>query len=242
MTLYNLCDLSSASLWGHGKGHTVPWGSSTSEQVESTASITLEAIDGHDTAVYVGASQIDYTGLLHKDVQDFPVHQSTGTSANILSNRISYFFNLKGPSWTMDTACSSSLAALHSACQSLRLGEIKQAIVGGAHITLSPDTMVGISVLRLSTGYGRGEGVVSLIPKPLHEAIRELDKIRAAIRNKGANQDGKTDGITFPSCDAQAKLIESVYEAAELDPSETDYVEPTGPARKLEIRSKPKHS
>ncbi|KAL9595199.1 MAG: hypothetical protein Q9219_006593 [cf. Caloplaca sp. 3 TL-2023] len=212
----------------------------TYEALEN-AGITLKAIAGHSTGVYVGASQIDYTSLLLGDVQDIPVYQSTGTSANILSNRISYIFDLKGPSLTMDTACSSSLAALHTACQSLRSGEIHQAIVAGAHIMLSPDTMVGMSMLRLfgedgrsytydsrATGYGRGEGVVSLILKPLHDAVRDGDNIRAVIRNTGANQDGRTNGITFPSCDAQANLIKSVYEGAGLDPSETDYVEAHG--------------
>lgn len=76
------------------------------------------------------------------------MYQSTGTSANILSNRISYVFDLKGASITMDTACSSSLAALHVACQSLRIGENTQVIVCGSHMMLSPDTMVGMSMLR----------------------------------------------------------------------------------------------
>lgn len=67
-----------------------------------------------------------------------------------------------------------------------------------------------------------------MILKPLQDAIRDGDNVRAIIRNTGANQDGKTNGITFPSCDAQAKLIESVYEAAGLDPLETDYVEAHG--------------
>lgn len=66
----------------------------------------------------------------------------------MLSNRISYVFDLKGTSVTMDTACSSSLTALHIACQSLRTGENTQAVVGGAHIMLSPDTMVGLSMIR----------------------------------------------------------------------------------------------
>ena len=79
-----------------------------------------------------------------------------------------------------------------------------------------------------ATGYGRGEGVVSLILKPLEKAILDGDNIRAVIRNTGINQDGKTAGITFPSCDAQASLIKSVYEAAGIDPRETDYVEAHG--------------
>lgn len=78
------------------------------------------------------------------------------------------------------------------------------------------------------TGYGRGEGVVSLVLKSLDDAIRDGDGIRAIIRNTGVNQDGKTNGITFPSCDAQAQLIEDVYKAVGLDPAQTAYVEAHG--------------
>lgn len=78
------------------------------------------------------------------------------------------------------------------------------------------------------SGYGRGEGVVSLVLKPLDHAIRDGDNIRALIRNTGANQDGRTNGITFPSSEAQANLMRSVYHSAGLDPSETGYVEAHG--------------
>ncbi|KAL8952236.1 MAG: hypothetical protein Q9222_001850 [Ikaeria aurantiellina] len=177
----------------------------TTYEALENAGIRRETMAGHRTGVYVGASQVDYTSLLHNDVQDIPVYQSTGTSSNILANRISYLFDLKGPSFTLDTACSSSLTALHLACQSLRAGEIDQAIVGGVHIMLSPNTMVG-----------------------MNDAIRDHDNIRAIIRNTGVNQDGKTNGITFPSCEAQTSLIQSVYRQAGLDPRETDYVEAHG--------------
>ena len=78
------------------------------------------------------------------------------------------------------------------------------------------------------SGYGRGEGVVSLVLKPLDHAIRDGDNIRAVIRNTGANQDGRTNGITFPSAEAQAKLMRSVYHSAGLDPVDTGYVEAHG--------------
>ena len=78
------------------------------------------------------------------------------------------------------------------------------------------------------SGYGRGEGVVSLVLKRLDHAIRNGDNIRALIRNTGANQDGRTNGITFPSAEAQANLMRSVYHSAGLDPTETDYVEAHG--------------
>ena len=116
--------------------------------MDQLGGISLDRLAGTSTGVYVGAAQIDYANLLSKDVEDFPTYQSTGTSANTLSNRISYLFDLKGPSITMDTACSSSLVALHTACQSLRAGEVNQAIVCGAHIMLNPDTMVHMSLLR----------------------------------------------------------------------------------------------
>ena len=77
-------------------------------------------------------------------------------------------------------------------------------------------------------GYGRGEGIVSLLIKPLDAAIRDSDNIRAVIRNTGVNQDGKTNGITFPSCKAQATLMDETYRAAGLEPAETDYVEAHG--------------
>ena len=78
----------------------------------------------------------------------------TGTGNCFLSNRISYFFDLKGPSMTLDTACSLSLSALHIACQSLRSREVSMALVGGAHIILEPDTMVGMSTFRYNPSSG----------------------------------------------------------------------------------------
>ena len=77
-------------------------------------------------------------------------------------------------------------------------------------------------------GYGRGEGVATLVLKPLQDAIRDGDSIRSVIRNIGVNQDGKTDGLTFPSKEAQEHLIRSVYASAHLDPNDTQYAEVHG--------------
>ena len=112
------------------------------------AGIPLSAVGGTQTGVYVGADHADYADLLCKDVDDIPLYYMPGTFLNDLANRISYIFDLKGESITLDTACSSSLVALHLACQSLRSGDITQAIVCGSHIMLSPDTMVGMSMIR----------------------------------------------------------------------------------------------
>lgn len=112
------------------------------------AGIPLSAVGGTQTGVYVGADHADYADLLCKDVDDIPLYYMPGTFLNDLANRISYIFDLKGESITLDTACSSSLVALHLACQSLRSGDTTQAIVCGSHIMLSPDTMVGMSMIR----------------------------------------------------------------------------------------------
>lgn len=89
----------------------------------------------------------DYQTLLNKDIENGPVYQATGTAMSFLANRISYIYDLKGPSVTIDTACSSGLTALHLACQSLRTGETCQALVGGVYILLSPENMIGMSML-----------------------------------------------------------------------------------------------
>ena len=214
--------------------------------IDKIGGTAMNHIRGQNVGVYVGAAMTDYSDLNAKDTEINLTYITTGTASNILANRLSYFFDLRGPSFTVDTACSSSLAALHLACQSLRVGETRQAIVGGVYIILSPDPMIGMSKLKLhgeqgrsytydhrGTGYGRGEGVATLILKPLQDAIDAGDTIRAVIRNTGMNQDGKTNGITLPSKDAQEGLIRSVYEAAGLDPLDTSYVEAHGTGTKV---------
>ena len=74
-------------------------------------------------------------------------------------------------------------------------------------------------------GFGRGEGVGCLVLKPLNAAMASGDAVRAVVAGSGVNQDGRTKGITMPSRAAQESLIRSVYKSAQLDPSETGYVE-----------------
>lgn len=191
--------------------------------------------------VFVGGSQSDYSKLMLKDTETMPTFFESGNHAAILAARLSYFFNLRGPCFTTDTACSSGLTAFHLACQSLRTGESEQAIVGASHVNLLPDLLISKSNIRLlsaegqsfafddrSDGYGPGEGTGVVILKPLKAAIRDGDPIRAVIRNSGINQDGRTNGITMPSEEAQAVLARTTYENAGLDPADTTYVEAHG--------------
>jgi acyl transferase domain-containing protein len=76
-----------------------------------------------------------------------------------------------------------------------------------------------------ASGYGRGEGAVSLILKLESQAIADGDNIHAVIRSTALNQDGRTPTITSPSPEAQEQLIRECYQKAGLDPAETDYFE-----------------
>lgn len=117
-------------------------------QANSTAGgVTLETISGTNTSVYIGVFSDDYSNMMLSDPETLPAHHVVGTGKAIFANRISYYFNLKGPSLALDTGCSASLVALHQACQSLRTGESKKAIVGGTNLILNPKTMISLSNL-----------------------------------------------------------------------------------------------
>ncbi len=109
------------------------------------AGIPLDRLRGSLTGVFVGISTHDYG-----DIQIYPAnreritsHSNIGTATSIAANRVSYLYDLRGPSFIVDTACSSSLTAVHLACQSLRRGECELALVGGAQLLLTPEITMG---------------------------------------------------------------------------------------------------
>ncbi|PVI01286.1 polyketide synthase [Periconia macrospinosa] len=203
--------------------------------------IPMEKLIGSDTAVFCAVSHHDYEKILGRDAEVSPGYRFTGTGPSILANRISYVFDLHGPSITLDTACSSGLVALHQACAAIRNGEASQALVGGSNLILDPDQAAVMSSMSFlsphgrcysfdsrADGFGRGEGIAAMILKPLSQALRDGDNIRAVIRGTEIGQDGRTAGITMPSSDAQIRMISSAYKRAGLDPRDTPYVEAHG--------------
>jgi acyl transferase domain-containing protein len=128
------------------------------------AGIPFDKVVGSDAAVFIGSSCRDYSDILLADTERTELYQITGTGQTMLSNRISYFFDLRGPSVTIDTgipmypklyigltsrtACSSSLVALHLACNAIRSGESKLAIFGGSNLILEPAPMIAMTLLR----------------------------------------------------------------------------------------------
>ncbi|KAL4894910.1 hypothetical protein BDV59DRAFT_192302 [Aspergillus ambiguus] len=214
----------------------------TYEALEN-AGMPLHKIMGSHTACFVGCFNADYTDLLLRDPERIPIYQCTnsGQSRAMTANRISYFFDMKGPSVTVDTACSGSLVALHLACTSLQCGDASMAIAAGVNVILSHEFMSTLSMMKFlspdgrchtfdekANGYGRGEGIGCIILKPLRNALRDNDPIRAVIRGSGLNQDGRTPGITLPNGASQEALIRSVYQRAALSPSDTEFAETHG--------------
>lgn len=115
------------------------------EAMES-AGISREYLAGRSVGVFIGGNFPDYETNNMRDTETTPMFQSTGSAPALQSNRISYMFDLKGPSFTVDTACSSSLVALHLAVQSLRSGESTEALVGGCHLLLNPENSISMSM------------------------------------------------------------------------------------------------
>ncbi|KAL2704177.1 hypothetical protein AAEP93_005248 [Penicillium crustosum] len=205
------------------------------------AGFPMQKLSRSRTAVYSGVMTADYQDIAEGDMLHLGDHAATGTNKAILSNRISWFFDLTGPSLTLDTACSSGLYGLHLACQAIKAGECDQALVTGTNLILHPNLVSQYSSMKMigpdgishsfdasANGYGRGEGIACVVVKRLSDAIRDNDCIRAVIRNTGANHDGKTTSITIPSEDAQAALIRSTYQRAGLSLAETAYFEAHG--------------
>ncbi|GAB1212188.1 hypothetical protein ATERTT37_001318 [Aspergillus terreus] len=209
------------------------------------AGITLDEIQGSLTSVYCGCFTNDYNAMTTKDLEYYPKYTVTGTGNSILANRISYFYNLHGPSATVDTACSSSLVCFHLGAQSLRDAEADISIVVGSALHFDPNIFITMTDLgMLSTdgrcrhgdaagsGYVRGEGIAAMVLKRQDRAQADGDHIRAVVRGTGVNHDGRKQGITLPSARAQADLITSTYERAGLEPAETTYVECHGTGTK----------
>ncbi|GAB1315319.1 hypothetical protein MFIFM68171_05529 [Madurella fahalii] len=205
------------------------------------AGIPVHRLRGSRTAVFGATMSDDYNRFMSKDVDTAPAQGVTGIQPAILPNRISWYFDLRGPSAHVDTACSSSMTALDMACQSIHGGDATAALVIGSNLLLSPEPSLFLAQGRFlspdskcysfdarANGYARGEGVVALIVKPLNLALQDGDIVRAVIRGVGSNQDGRTPTLTQPSSDSQEALIRHVYAQAGLEFDDTRYFEAHG--------------
>lgn len=210
------------------------------------AGLPPSSIAGRNVGVYVGASAADYQGIGAFDPAVIGSHFMTGNALSILSNRVSYVFDLKGPSFTVDSACSSSFSALAQGLAALRAGEVEMAIVAGVNMLLSPMPFIGFSQARMlsptglcrpfsneADGYVRSEGAVVLVLQRLSDASVPGRRVRSVIVAAATNSDGRTNGISLPSQQSQQQLIENLYEDARIDPRRLAFVEAHGTGTKI---------
>ena len=203
------------------------------------AGVPLERAAGEGTGVFVGIASSEYGSL--QTTESLGTHSSTGVASCMAANRLSFAFDLRGPSVSVDTACSSALVAVHLACQSLRSGETTLALAGGVNALVDPSTFVGFSQLSMlspdsrcyafderANGFVRGEGAGVLVLEPLSRALANGDRVYALLLATGTNQDGHSQGLTFPSLASQEALLAEVSERAGVAPSAFRFVEAHG--------------
>ncbi len=204
-----------------------------------------EDLKGSKTGVFIGIGTHDYSIMMWQQPVSEP-YATTGTGNCIAANRISYIFDLKGPSLAVDTACSSSLVSVHLACQSIWTGESELALAGGVNMLLLPTIMVGFSKGGFMSsdgrcksfdasadGYVRGEGAGLILLKPLSQAQADGDDIYGVILSSAVNQDGLSNGMAAPNPVAQEAVLREAYERVGIDPSLVDYVEAHGTGTKV---------
>jgi acyl transferase domain-containing protein/NADP-dependent 3-hydroxy acid dehydrogenase YdfG/acyl carrier protein len=212
------------------------------EALES-AGLDIESLAGSQTGVFVGGFTLDHLlNQLGAGARDsIGSHSAAGATLTMLSNRVSYAFDFRGPSLSLDTACSSSLVAFAQAVTSISTGQCEVALVGGVNFMLRPEYAIAMAKGRFlakdgrsksfdarADGYGRGEGCGVVVLKHYEAAIRDHDDILAVVDGTGVNQDGRTSGITVPNAEAQRALMEKVLAQSGLGAEDIDYIEAHG--------------
>ena len=189
-----------------------------------------------------------FAGVMYGHYQLFAAEEhlkgnpvTAASSFASIANRVSHFFNFKGPSIALDTMCSSSLTAIHLACESIRRGESQLAIAGGVNLSIHPNKYVLLSRGTFVSSDGRcrsfgeggdgyvpGEGVGAVLLKPLELAEADGDRIYGVIKATAINHGGKTNGYTVPSPAAQGEVIAEALGRSGIDPRTISYIEAHG--------------
>jgi acyl transferase domain-containing protein/acyl carrier protein/NAD(P)-dependent dehydrogenase (short-subunit alcohol dehydrogenase family)/2-polyprenyl-3-methyl-5-hydroxy-6-metoxy-1,4-benzoquinol methylase len=210
------------------------------------AGIAQESLSNSATGVYVAIGNSDYAHLAPASAQFSSRFSTTGMANSMAANRISHYFNLHGPSEPVDTACSSALVAVDRAVQYLRGNNADTAIVSAANLMLTPRlhrAFDDAGVLSQdgrhccfdinANGYVRGEGVASVVLKPITAALRDNHTVLAVIRHSKVGHSGKSASLTAPNPNAQSRLIEQTYREANIDIGTVSYIEAMGTATQI---------
>ncbi|MEU4433655.1 polyketide synthase Pks13 [Nocardia rhamnosiphila] len=213
------------------------------------ARIPASDLRGESVGVYIGTSTTDFQLVaamsLGETDPNVPAsaegYKITGSASSIIANRVSYFYDFRGPSVAVDTACSSTLVAVHQAVQALRAGDADVALAGGVNMLLMPMTTLGFDKIGAvakdgrikafssdADGMVRSEGAGLVVLKRLADAERDNDNILAVVKGSAVNSDGRSNGLLAPNPDAQADVLRRAYRDAGIVPSTVDYIEAHG--------------
>lgn len=198
-----------------------------------------------DVGVFVGVTTNSYAQLT-------PEEWHRGNAANAgampwsIANRVSYFFDFQGPSLPVDTACSSSLAAIHQACESLQRQDCQLAVAGGVNLYLHPAKYHSLCRKRMlaqdghcrsfgsgDDGFIPGEGVGTVVLKPLAQALADGDHVYAVIAGSACEHSGRSNGYSAPNPNAQARVIAQALQRGGVDAQSIGYVEGHGTGTQL---------
>lgn len=201
-----------------------------------------------DTGVFIGVEGVDYTLMdsINGVVSQAHPYSSTGIGMSLAANRISYVYNLHGPSEVISTACSSSLTTVDAAIKAIHNGDCDMALAGGVSAILTPYFYSLLSKLGVlspgakcrtfdkdADGYVRGEGVGTILLKPLKKAVRDKDNIYAVIKATAVNHGGKANSITSPNVNMERMLLEKAYKRAGVTPDTITYIEAHGTGTRI---------
>ncbi|WP_372664824.1 type I polyketide synthase [Amycolatopsis kentuckyensis] len=204
------------------------------------ADIAPASLRGSRTGVFTGIATHDYGHLTLSGAAP-DLWTATGAAGSIAANRLSYVYDLRGPSMAVDTACSSSLVAVHHAIRALRDGEADLALAAGVNLMLVPGPTAAFAAAGLLAGDGRcktfsagadgiarAEGCGVVVLKRLADAEVDGDRVLAVLRSSAVGSDGRSNGLAAPNPAAQQAMLRDAYRGAGLDPSTVDYVEAHG--------------
>ncbi|QGZ37044.1 non-ribosomal peptide synthetase/type I polyketide synthase [Stappia indica] len=212
------------------------------------AGIPPSRLAGTDTGVFIGIGTGDYGHIPFAtgDRSHLDPYYGTGTAFAAAAGRLSFFFDWHGPSLAVDTACSASHAAVHNACQALRLGECGVALAGGVKLQMLTEIDLVLARAGMlaadgrcktfdasADGYVRGEGLGMVVLKRLSDALRDGDPIRAVVLESVLAQDGASAGLSAPNAAAQRRMIDTALRRAGLTPGDIDYLELHGTGTRL---------
>ena len=206
----------------------------------------LETIRGARAGVFFGMSNSDYGRMQLQQPADISAYTLSGTAPSIAAGRLSYLFDLRGPSVVIDTACSSSLVAIHLAVQSLRSGDCDIAAAGGVSLNIKPEQTISLAKWGMlapdgrcktfdarANGFVRSEGCGVVVLMRLADAVRDGLRIQAVIRGSAVNQDGRSNVLTAPNGEAQRKVLHAALQQAGISAHDVSFVETHGTGTKV---------